>query len=197
MGKADKKIALKYWADFKPKRDAERTRHGSVPVLANDEVYKKLLSEARAKFSLPKSPAMPCFVRREASLEAITASQAKEEDNFGHLMASTKDVPGPRPHDQHVAPTGASSEEWFGLVHTPIDIPKALKIPEGREALEKEWAKLENPKRPAWDVSRVRPKAEVIAESERTGKPVHFGSLRDLCHIKNSQLGKQIWTYKG
>ena len=54
-----------------------------------------------------------------------------------------------------------------------------------------------NPERPAWDVSRVRPKAEVIAESERTGKPAHFGSLRDLCHIKNSQLGKEFWTHKG
>ena len=135
---------------------------------------------------------MPCFNRREAPLETITASQAKEKDNFGHLLASSKNVPGPRPHDEHVAPKGASSEEWFGLVHTPIDIPKALTIPEARAALEKEWAKLVNPKRPAWDVTRVRPKAEVIAESERTGKPVHFGSLRDLCHIKNSQLGKKI-----
>ena len=112
-------------------------------------------------------------------------------------MASTKNNISPRPHDEHVAPKGAVSEEWFGLVHTPIDIPKALKIPEGRKALEKEWAKLENPERPAWDVSRVRPKAEIIAESEKTGKPVHFGSLRDLCHIKNSQLGKEFWTYKG
>ena len=43
----------------------------------------------------------------------------------------------------------------------------------------------------------VRSKADVIAESKRTGKPVHFGSLMDLCHIKSSQLGKKFWTYKG
>ena len=177
MGKAQKRKASADWALEKPKRDAAREKHGLVPVSAADDVYKRLLSEARAKLSLPKSPAMPCFTCREASLEAITASKVQEKDNFGHLLASSKNVPGPRPHDEHVAPKGASSEEWFGLVHTPIDIPKALKIPEGRAALEKDWKKLENPERPAWDVSRVRPKAEVIAESERTGKPAHFGSL--------------------
>ena len=43
----------------------------------------------------------------------------------------------------------------------------------------------------------VMPKAEVMAESQATGIPAHFGSLMDLCHIKNSQLGKEFWTYKG
>ena len=26
---------------------------------------------------------------------------------------------------------------------------------------------------------------------------MHFGSLMDLCHVKNSQLGQEFWTYKG
>jgi hypothetical protein len=81
------------------------------------------------------------------------------------------------------------------MVHTPVSIQKALQIPEARAALEKEWNKLETKR--AWNTAKVRPKAEVIAESKRTGRPVHFGSLMDLCHIKNSQLGKEFWTYKG
>ena len=79
-------------------------------------------------------------------------------------------------------------------MHTPIPIPKALKIPEGREALKAEWDKLE--KKTAWDVSRVRPKAQVIAEAKKDGRPVHFGSLMELCSIKNSQLGKEFWICK-
>ena len=75
------------------------------------------------------------------------------------------------------------SEEWFALVHTPVPIPKALTIPDAKKALDK-----------AWDVSKVRPKAEVIAQAKRAGRPVHFGSLMDLCHVKNSQLEKEFWT---
>ena len=43
----------------------------------------------------------------------------------------------------------------------------------------------------------VRPKAQVIKEAKAEGRSVHFGSLMELCSIKNSQLGKEFWTYKG
>ena len=42
----------------------------------------------------------------------------------------------------------------------------------------------------AWDLKAVRPKAEVINEAKAGRRSVHFGSLMELCHIKNSQLGK-------
>ena len=80
-------------------------------------------------------------------------------------------------------------------MHAPVPIPKAMLIPEAKAALEKEWNKLEVKK--AWDISKVKPKAEVIAQAKRNRRPVHFGSLMDLCHVKNSQLGKEFWTYKG
>ena len=73
-------------------------------------------------------------------------------------------------------------------MHTPVPIPKALKIPDAREALHKEWAKLEG--KNAWDLKAVRPKAQVILEAKAGGRGVHFGSLMELCHIKNSQLVK-------
>ncbi len=104
--------------------------------------------------------------------------------------------PGPsRPHDEHIASEGSCSEEWYSCVHTPVPIPKAMQIPAAKGALEKEWTKPET--RKAWDVSRVKPKAEVIATPLKNKRPVHFGSLMDLCHIKNSQLSKEFWTYKG
>ena len=42
-----------------------------------------------------------------------------------------------RQHQDHTADKGPS-ENWFGLVHTPVPIPKALKNPEARDALGKE-----------------------------------------------------------
>ena len=47
----------------------------------------------------------------------------------------------------------------------------------------------------AWQLTKVRNKKEVIAEP-RTRK-VHFASLMDLCHLKNSELEPQHQKYKG
>ena len=45
----------------------------------------------------------------------------------------------------------------------------------------------------AWQLTKVRNKNEVIAE----GRKVHFASLMDLCHLKNSELEPQYQKYKG
>jgi hypothetical protein len=61
--------------------------------------------------------------------------------------------------------------------------------------LEAEWNKLETKK--ASDISKVAPKAKVIRDARSRGVHVHFGQLMDLCHIKNSQMGEEFWSYKG
>ena len=38
---------------------------------------------------------------------------------------------------------------------------------------------------------------EVIAESRSEGRTVHFASLMDLCHLKNSELEPQFQKYNG
>ena len=100
-----------------------------------------------------------------------------------------------RAHQERVAPRGHASPEWLACVHTPVPIGKALKIPKAREALDTEWDKLERKK--AWDVTRVAPRAKVIRDAKARGVSVHFGSLMDLCHLKNSQMGEEFWSYKG
>ena len=61
--------------------------------------------------------------------------------------------------------------------------------------MEKEWDKLENI--PAWQLTKVRNKKEVIDEARNEGRKVHFASLMDLCHLKNSELEPQFQKYKG
>ena len=46
-------------------------------------------------------------------------------------------------------------------------------------------------------MTKVQPKAEVIRDAKARGVHVHFGSLMELCHIKNSQMGEEFWSYKG
>ena len=64
------------------------------------------------------------------------------------------------------------SEEYWALVHTPIAIDKALKIPAARAALEKEWKKLEG--RTAWLLNTVREYDDVESEARKQNRNVHF-----------------------
>ena len=68
-------------------------------------------------------------------------------------------------------------------------MPQAMTIPEAKAAVEKEWEKLE--KLPAWQLTKVRNKNEVIAEARTKGRTVHFVSLMDLCNLKNWELEPQ------
>ena len=46
-------------------------------------------------------------------------------------------------------------------------------------------------------LTKVKNKDEVIAEARKEGRTVHFASLMDLCHLKNSELEQQFQKYKG
>ena len=52
-------------------------------------------------------------------------------------------------------------------------------------------------KLPAWDPTQVREKSDVKAESDKSGRPVHFADLMALCFLKNAELAKRLQTYKG
>ena len=54
-----------------------------------------------------------------------------------------------------------------------------------------------NLKKPAWQLTQVRNKNEVIAEARNKGNTVHVASLMDLCHLKNSELEPKFQKYKG
>ena len=70
-----------------------------------------------------------------------------------------------------------------------------MKIPAAKAALEKEMKKSE--KIPAWQLTKVRNKKEVIEEARNTDRKVHFASVMDLCHLKNSELEPHSKKYKG
>ena len=74
-------------------------------------------------------------------------------------------------------------------------MPQATKIPAAKAAVEKEWEKLD--KIPAWDMTKVRSKSEVIDEARTKGAKVHFASLMDICHLKNAELKTKHQKYEG
>ena len=72
----------------------------------------------------------------------------------------------------------------FGTQFFPM--PRAMKIPAAKAAVVKNRRKFE--KIPAWDLTKVRSKSEVIDEARTKGRKVHFASLMDICHLKNAEL---------
>ena len=70
----------------------------------------------------------------------------------------------------------------------------ALKIPDAKETVEKEWGKLKT--FPAWQLTKVRNKKEVIDEAKTKDRKVHLASLKDLRHLKNSELEPKYQKYK-
>ena len=70
-----------------------------------------------------------------------------------------------------------------------------MKIPDAKAALDKEMEKLETI--PAWKLEKVKSKKEVILEAQRDKIKVHFASLVDICHLRNSELEPKLQKYKG
>ena len=70
-----------------------------------------------------------------------------------------------------------------------------MKISAAKAAVDKEWEKLQ--KIPAWNLTKVRSKKQVIDEARTNGAKVHFASLMDICHLKNAELEAKHQKYKG
>ena len=98
-------------------------------------------------------------------------------------------------HEDHIAGEGMSSSSHYNLVRNFSDAPPAMKMPDAKAAGEKDWEKLK--KIPAWQLTKVKNKNEVIDEARTQRRKVQFESLMDLCHLKNSQLEPQFQKYKG
>ena len=81
----------------------------------------------------------------------------------------------PKFHEDHIAGKGENSLQHYNMVHKFIPMLQAMKIPAAKAAADKEWKKLE--KIPAWDLTKVRNKSEVIDEARTKGIKVHFASL--------------------
>ena len=72
---------------------------------------------------------------------------------------------------------------------------QAIKNPAAKAAVDKELDTLE--KIPAWNLTKVRSKKEVIDEARTSGAKVHFALLMDICHLKNAELETKLPKYKG
>ena len=126
------------------------------------------------------APAMPCKTCKK-SKNGVTRGKTNEiksklacvlEASESTRMRMEESLPNY--HENHIAGRGDNSQQHYNLVHKFISMPQAMKIPEAKGAVGKEWNKLE--KIPAWQLTKVRNKKEVIDEARNEGRTVHFAS---------------------
>ena len=138
------------------------------------------------------APARPCKTSKKSEHGETRGKTNDFKSKFACILEASESTrmrmgnSMPHHHEDYIAGKGDNSLQHYNLVHKFIPMPQAMKIPAAKAAVDKEWEKLE--KIPAWDLTKVRRKKEVIDEVRTKGAKVHFASLMDLCHLKNAEL---------
>ena len=124
------------------------------------------------------APAMPCKMSKN-SRNWVTRGKSNEiKSKLACILEadeSTRLRMGeslPNHHEDHIAGRADNSLQHYNLVHKIIPMSQALKILAAKAAADKEWEKLE--KIPAWNLTKVRNKSEVIDDARTKGAKVHF-----------------------
>ena len=143
--------------------------------------------------------AMPCKLQRDKYRETCRTVE-EHKTKYAYIVEADESIRKRmegsfhKNHEDHIARKGKNSLSHYNLVRKFILMLQAMKIPDAKEAVEKEWEELE--KIPAWQLTKVRNKKDVIDEARKDGRKVLFASLMDLCHLKNSELEPQFQKTK-
>ena len=163
-----------------------------VSSIRKMESARKPSKYARKRWEIPMEAAMSCKMgtKKRPSKLRETDSETKESNNIQKTKRasiveahdSTRkrlESTLPKDHEDHIAGQGYNSMTHYNLVHKFIPVPFAMKIPDAKAAVNKEWEKRE--KLPAWQLNKVKSKKEVILEAQRDTEKVHFATSMDIC----------------
>ena len=195
------KLSVKQkWAIEKPKLDNARRLREFISLTLRTRSSKKLLGMLE-KLETPMAPATPGKTCKKSKNGETRSKTNDFKSKFACILEASESTrlrmeeSLPNCHEDHTAGRGDNSLQHYNLVHKFIPMPQAMKIPAAKAAVDEEWEKLE--KIPAWDLTKVRNKSEVIDEARTKGRKVHFASLMDICHLKNAEFETKNQKYKG
>ena len=189
------------WSNEKLHLDNARKLRGIYFIDPEDKEFMETIKNARKKLETPMAPALPCKTSKKNKNGETRSKTNDFKSKFACILEASEftrlrmEASLPKYHEDHIAGKGDNSLQRYNLVHKFIPMPQAMKIPAAKAAVDKEWEKLE--KIPAWDITKVRNKSEVIDEARTKGIKVHFASLMDICHLKNAELETKHQKYKG
>ena len=175
------------WSNEKFHLENARKLRGIYFIDLEDKEFKETMKNARKKLETSVAPAMPCKIMKKI-VGVMDPTKLKLDLRVFWKLVNLQDCVWEN-HCRIIMKTimagkGDKSLHHYNLVHKFIPMPQALKIPAAKAAVDKEREKLE--KISAWNLTKVRSKKEVIDEARTSGAKVHFASLMDICHLKNS-----------
>ena len=110
----------------------------------DDEEFKRTMKNARRKLEIPMPAAMLCRLQPNQHRETCRTGQkyactveAGESVRIRMKGCQSKN------HEDHIAGKGVHSLSHYNLVHKFIPVPEAMKIPDAKAAVEKEWEQVE------------------------------------------------------
>ena len=174
-----------------------RKLRGIYFIDSEDKEFKETIKNARKKLETPVAPAMPCKIMMK---NCVSGASNKIKSRLACILegdGSTTLRMGEslqNHHEDHIAGKGDNSLQHYNLVHKFIPLPQAMKIPAAKAAVDKESENWRNFR--AWNLTKVRSKKEVI-DARTSDAKVHFASLMDICHLKNTELEAKHQKYKG
>ena len=146
MSEKEKQKQKDSWAQYEPLRRKARDARGGITEIpiADMETFKKLRKELEHKVKAPEAPAMP-LKQLLPSLAAVSGSEKTAAASGSEKTAS--------PHQVNIVGGGSATDEYFLMVHKPIDIKHVKNIPDAKAALDAEWQKMRDKR--AWLVETV------------------------------------------
>ena len=113
---------------------------GICEVLTDDKAYFEVMADARLKLEKETSPTMPCSVTEDSRGTPHTCTtsihvceEQSDSENTGARGKVKRQPYGPHCRKKYVG------SFHFVLVHKPVKIQEAVKIPEGKADVNKEW----------------------------------------------------------
>ena len=149
MGKNAKLKEKQKWSNEKLHLVNARKLRGIYFIDPEEKEFEEAIKNARKKLEKQVAPAMPCKTSKN-SQHGVTRRKSNEIKSklacILEVSESTRLRVGeslPIHHEDHIAGKGDTSLQHYNLVHKFIPLPQAMKIPEAKAAVDKEWEKME------------------------------------------------------
>ena len=193
--------AKRHWTLKKSKFDNAQTWTGIYHIDPNDMKFKDTMKNARKKLEVPLGSAMPCESSNQQGA-ALCAHNKSRKSRFACIVGaheSTRTRTGtsqPRDHDDRITDKGFNSLSHYNLVHKPISPPPSNENP-GCES--RSWQRMGKARKFSSMASDEiqQQKRGVIEKAQKEERSVHFATLIDSCHFKNSNLEQKFPRYMG
>ena len=134
----------KNWATEKPKLDNARRLRGIFITELDDEEFKRFMKSARRKLEIPMPAAMPRWLQLYQHRETCgTVGQHNTKDacvvEADEQMRIRMEGSQSKNRQDHIAGKVMNSLSRYKLVHKFIPMLEAMKIPDAKVAVDKEW----------------------------------------------------------